>query len=42
MGEDAVLNRIVLGAIRREVGDPNFQLEPIGKRLQVLLKQRRA
>lgn len=41
MAKDAVLNRIVLGTIGRIVRDTDFQSDPVGQGLQVLLEERR-
>ena len=38
MGKEAMLNRIVLGAVGRIVGDANFDADVIGQCLQVLFE----
>ena len=38
MGKEAMLNRIVLGAVGRIMGDANFDADVIGQCLQVLFE----
>src|SRR5438067_2367930 len=40
MGKQAMLNRVVLGGVRRITGHANFQPQPMGETLETLLEHK--